>query len=227
MTGRHELKYMMDEIEDLVLVKRIEKVLKRDENSCEKGYSITSLYFDNCYNRAYKEKMNGEAIRHKYRIRYYNDDLSYIKLERKSKINQITTKVSVPLIIEEVEKIYNRELDFLLAKKEKLYHEFYKELKHGLLKPKVIVKYDREAFMHPVGNLRITFDRKIKTANMNTNILGDNQYFVDALDKGKSILEIKFNGVLPDFIRSLIQSGHVMQASSSKYIFSRKYNISF
>ncbi|GMQ58664.1 polyphosphate polymerase domain-containing protein [Vallitalea sediminicola] len=227
MTGRHELKYMMNELEDIVLVKRVEKVLKRDGNSNGKGYSITSLYFDNCYNQAYEQKMNGEAIRHKYRIRYYNDDLSYIKLEKKSKINQITKKVSVPLSVEEVEKIYERDLDFLLAKKKYLYHEFYKELKHGLLKPKVIVKYDREAFIHPVGDLRITFDRKIKTANMHTNILSDNQYFIDALEKGKTILEIKFNGVLPDFIRSLIQSGHIMQASSSKYIFSRKYNVSF
>lgn len=218
---------MMNEIEDLVLVKRLSKVLKRDTNSQGKSYSITSLYFDNCYNQAYKEKINGEATRHKYRIRYYNNDLSYIKLERKSKINQITTKVSVPLSVEEVKKIYNRDLDFLLTKNKYLYHEFYKQLKHGLLKPKVIVKYDREAFIHPVGDLRITFDRQIKTANMQTNILSNDQYFVDALEQGQSIVEIKFNGVLPDFIRSLIQSGHVMQASSSKYIFSRKYNISF
>lgn len=227
MRKRHELKYLINELDYFVWVKRLEKVLRRDSNDSGKGYSVTSLYFDNCYNRALEDKINGEAIRHKYRIRYYNDNLSYIKLEKKSKIHQITTKESEPLLEEEVGKIYDNDVDFLLEKNKQLYYSFYQQIKHGLLKPKVIVKYEREAFIHPLGDVRITFDRQVKTANRQINILKGDVCYMDALEPGQAIMEIKFNGMLPEVIRSLIQSGHVMQAASSKYVFSRKYNASF
>lgn len=222
---RHELKYMVSQLDYLVLVRRLEKVLKRDSNSQGKSYSITSLYFDDYDNHAYKQKINGEAFRHKYRIRYYNDDLTYIKLEKKSKINQVTMKISEPLLIEEVEKIYEGDTDFLLTKDGFLYHDFYRQLNHGLLQPKVIVRYDREAFTHPIGDLRITFDKNIKTANSQTMIFEENIHFTSAIESDQVIVEVKFNGVLPGHIRCLIQTGHVMQASSSKYVYSRKYNI--
>lgn len=224
---RHELKYMVSQLDYLVLVRRLEKVLKRDRNSQGKNYTITSLYFDDYDNQAYKEKINGEAFRHKYRIRYYNDDLTYIKLEKKSKINQMTMKTSEPLLVEEVEKIYQGDTEFLLDKVGDLYHDFYRQLNHGLLKPKVIVRYEREAFIHPLGDLRITFDKNVKTANCQTMIFEENIHFTSAIEADQVIVEVKFNGILPDHIRSLIQTGHVMQASSSKYVYSRKYNSCF
>lgn len=227
MGKRHELKYLINEIDHFVWVNRLEKILERDSNDSGNGYSVTTLYFDNCYNKALTDKINGEAIRHKYRIRYYDDDLSLIKLERKSKIHQTTTKVTVSLLMDEIKKIYNSDVDFLLKKDHQLYHSFYHQLKHGLQEPKVIVKYHREVFVHPLGDLRITFDRSIKTANSQTNIFAKDLFYMDVLEPGQTIMEIKFNGMLPAVIRSLIQTGHVMQAASSKYVFSRKYNESF
>ena len=224
---RHELKYMVNQLEYKVLAKRLEKILKRDSNSSDEGYTITSLYFDDQFNNAYRQKVEGEAVRHKYRIRYYNDDLSLIKLERKSKVNQMTMKCSVPLSVEEVEMIYSGEVEFLLSKEESLYREFYCEIKHKLLKPKVIVKYERDAFTHPVGDMRVTFDRNVKTANMETNIFNEDISFVPVLEPNQVIVEIKFNGVISEHIQSIIQMGHVTQASTSKYVLSRKYNIDF
>ncbi|WP_105616251.1 polyphosphate polymerase domain-containing protein [Vallitalea okinawensis] len=221
---RHELKYMVSKMDYLVMVRRLDKLLRRDNHCKGKGYTITSLYFDDLNNRAYKEKINGEAIRHKYRIRYYNDNLDFIKLERKSKINQMTMKIAKPLEREEVIKIYNEDSRFLLNKEGYLYHDFYRQLNHRLIQPKVIIKYDREAFTHPLGDLRITFDQNVKTANTQTVIFDDDIHYISALEPNQVIVEVKFNGVLPDYIRNLIQTGNVMQASASKYIFSRKYN---
>lgn len=224
---RHELKYMVSKFDYLVLVRRLERVLKRDRNSKGNSYSITSLYFDDYKNEAYNQKINGEAFRHKYRIRYYNDDLSFVKLEKKSKIIQMTMKVSELLTVDEVEKIYKGDTDFLLAKDGVLYHDFYRQLKHNLLQPKVIVKYEREAFIHPIGNLRITFDKNVKTANFQTMILEEDIHFNSAIECDQVIVEVKFNGILPDYIRCLIQLSNVMQASSSKYVYSRKNNYCF
>jgi len=218
---------MVNQLEYKVLVKRLDKILKRDSNSSGDGYTITSLYFDDLYNNAYRQKVEGEAIRHKYRIRYYNNDLSFIKLERKSKVNQMTMKKGVPLSTEEVKKIYRGDIEFLLSKEESLYREFYCEIKHKLLKPKVIVKYERDAFTHPVGDMRVTFDRNVKTANMETDIFKEDISFVPILEPNQVIVEIKFNGVISDHIQSIMQMAHVTQASTSKYVLSRKYNIDF
>jgi hypothetical protein len=224
---RHEFKYTISDLNCLVLKNRLSKVLKKDKNCPDEGYSIASVYFDDYNNKAYKEKINGEDTRHKYRIRFYNDDTSFLKLEKKSKIHQMTMKSSVSLTESEVKEIYDGNFEFLKEKKENLYKDFYFELSHGLIKPKVIVKYNRIAFIHPVGDLRITFDTNVKTSINQVNIFEDNISYRPVLGINENILEIKFNGVMPDYIKSLIESGHVMASSSSKYVYSRKYNYKF
>ncbi|SHH33569.1 polyphosphate polymerase domain-containing protein [Clostridium grantii] len=224
---RHELKYTISDLDCLVLKNRLSKVLKKDKNCPDEGYSIASVYFDDYNNKAYAEKLNGDAIRHKYRIRFYNDDTSFLKLERKSKVHQMTMKASGNLTEAEVKEIYSGNFEFLMEKKEDLYKDFYFELSNGLIKPKVIVRYNRIAFIHPVGDLRITFDTNIKTSMNQVNIFKDNINYVPALGINENILEIKFNGVMPDHIKTLIESGQVMASSSSKYVYSRKYNYKF
>ncbi len=224
---RHELKYTLSDLDCLVLKNRLSKVLKKDKNCPDEGYTIASVYFDDYNNKAYAEKVNGDAIRHKYRIRFYNDDTSFLKLERKSKVHQMTMKSSASLTESEVKKIYDGDYEFLKEKQEDLYKDFYFQLSKGLIKPKVIVKYNRIAFVHPVGDLRITFDQKIKTSSNQVNIFDENINYVPAIGINENILEIKFNGVMPDHIKSLLESGQVMASSSSKYVFSRKYNYKF
>lgn len=225
--NRHELKFTISDLDCLVLKNRLSKVLKRDKNCPAEGYSITSLYFDDFKNSAYTQKINGDAIRHKYRIRFYNDDTTFFKLERKSKIHQMTKKVSGILTEEEVINIYNSNFQFLKEKETQLFKDFYLQLTHSFIKPKVIVKYNRLAFVHPVGNLRITFDSNVKTSSNKINIFDENLNYRQATGLKDVIMEIKFNGILPNHIKSLIQSGHVMAASSSKYVYSRKYNYNF
>ncbi len=86
----------------------------------------------------------------------------------------MTMKVSARLTQEEVHNIYEGKYDFPKEKKEDIFKDFYIELAHGLIKPKVIVKYERVAFVHPVGDLRITFDTCIKTSNNQVDIFEKN-----------------------------------------------------
>lgn len=139
----------------------------------------------------------------------------------------MTSKTSVQITEDEVLSIYNGNYEFLKFKEENLFKEFYLLLSHGLIKPKVIVKYERVAFVHPIGNLRLTFDSHVKTSSNQVNIFAKDIAYISALGAEEVIMEIKFNGVLPDFIKSLIQTSTVMATSSSKYVYSRKYNYSF
>ncbi|QOR36573.1 polyphosphate polymerase domain-containing protein [Clostridium sp. 'deep sea'] len=224
---RHELKYMINKMEYHIIVNKLSKILNRDNNSINNNYTVSSLYFDNFNNKAYHDKLNGEAIRHKFRVRYYNNNTERLKLEQKSKINQITIKQSVLLTKLELTQIFKSNFNFLLAKNHLLYYKFYQQLQHELLKPKVIVKYQREAFIHKAGRLRITFDKQVKTANNQTNIFAKNLKFIDAIDPSIIIMEIKFNEVLPSFIKGILECAHTRQIAASKYVFSRKYNAIF
>lgn len=97
MTGkyRHELKYQITQSDYLAIRQRIGPVMKTDAHSDENGqYSIFSVYFDNIYDKALLEKINGVQKREKFRIRYYNNDFSFITLEKKSKYNDLCQKES-------------------------------------------------------------------------------------------------------------------------------------
>lgn len=224
---RHELKYTITNLERIVLMNKLNYLLNRDKNCKDDKYIITSVYFDDFKNTAYMQKINGDPFRYKYRIRFYNNDTSFLKLERKSKIHQMTNKTSASITLNEVKQIYNGDYEFLKSKNEEIFKDFYIKLSQGLIKPKVIVKYDRVAYIHPVGNLRITFDSNIQTSNNTVNIFDKNINYVPVMNADELILEIKFNGVIPDYIKNIIQTVNTMQSSSSKYVYSRKYNYQF
>ena len=87
---RHELKYGIGYLQYLELRNRLRAVMRTDANTNVDGrYLVRSVYFDNYEDKALREKINGISEREKFRIRYYNDDLSYIVLEKKIKDQEI------------------------------------------------------------------------------------------------------------------------------------------
>lgn len=76
---RHELKYIISTADAPALQERLERALKRDIHGDQRNsYQIRSLYFDDAYNSAYWDKLDGVMHRDKYRIRMYglSDDTS-------------------------------------------------------------------------------------------------------------------------------------------------------
>ena len=94
------------------------------------------------------------------------------------------------------------------------------------LKPKVIVDYIREAYVYPVGNVRITFDKDLCSGVMTEgNMFGDHVPMMPMLDTGLMVLEIKFNNILPDFIKGVLNSlNSPTRSAISKYVICRKYD---
>lgn len=179
------------------------------------------MYFDNPYNFALNQKINGEETRHKYRIRVYNNDFSYLKLERKSKYNVMTNKESVLLTRKEAEQIICGNIDFLQQNTNYLLQDFYFKLKHQMYSPKTIVKYSRIAYVYPVSNLRVTFDFKIERSNNVDKFFTKDNGYIRAYDPNSVVLEIKFDDILPRLVRDSIQLSNVVASSSSKYVAAR------
>ena len=107
MNYRHEYKHEINLSDVLILRQRLRAVMQPDRHAAEGKYEIRSLYFDNLSDKALREKLDGINYREKFRIRYYNNDLSLIHLEKKSKFDRVGTKQYAALSKEEVQSLLN------------------------------------------------------------------------------------------------------------------------
>ena len=220
MKGRHELKHYINVADYAQLRMRLRTVAKLDENAGEDGrYKIRSLYFDNYSDKAVVEKLSGLSRREKFRWRYYNNDLSFIRLERKSKANRLSYKESAAVTAEQCVAVLSGDYDCLKVPEAPLLMELYTKIRYQNLRPRNIVEYRREAYIYRTGNVRITFDGNIRTSNSVTGFLNPNLVTIPAA--GMTIMEIKYDGFLPDIIRDLLQIGWRSQTEFSKYVVAR------
>ncbi len=220
MKFRNECKQKINISDMLTLRLRLSKILKRDEHAQENGYyTVKSLYFDNLYDKALREKCDGLWYREKFRIRYYNSDLSFIRLEKKSKFGGKCFKESEIIRDTEVSSILCGDIEFLKESKKSLFCELYAKMRFQLLRPKCIVKYTRESFVHPLGNVRITLDSEIAGSNNTDEFLNPALPFVSLYKT--SILEVKWDEFLPQVVRDAVQLNSRKTTSFSKYAAAR------
>jgi hypothetical protein len=222
---RNEFKHVINKAQAVILKSRLRAVLKPDAHTNENGeYFIRSLYFDTHDDKALGEKYMGVPFREKYRIRFYNHDTSYIKLENKIKRFNSSVKVSFRLTEEEVRKILDGDYDFL---KEKGAPElkFYRELTSEGYVPKTIVDYIRTPFVCPLGNVRITVDSDLRSpVGGLTDIFNPQSPTVSVFPDERCVLEIKYDEYIPDYIHKIVQQfDGTRTASMSKYAACRKF----
>ena len=187
---RHELKFIINKAYSEMLKNQLALIMDVDENSIDNTYFIRSLYFDDINNSAYYEKVDGVEKRKKYRIRIYNLDDSFIRLERKDKDRDLTHKEQTIINKEIYYKIINNDLDDIDLSNN-LLKEFVTLIKTKGLKPAVIVDYNRLAYTYPLFDTRITFDENIKSGRFKKDLFSDFLTY-DVLDD-EVVLEVKFN----------------------------------
>ncbi len=214
---RVEDKYNCTETELIMLQTRMETVLRPDSNEgSPEGYSITSLYFDDFRDSCLQDTVDGVNLRHKYRIRLYNDSLDIIKLEVKTKQDNRIRKRSKTISRAEMEKLMRGENIADGASMEDPATLFNLAIKGEGLRPKVIVTYERKAYVYEPGNVRITFDRNVRASARVENFGQKNisYYFLQEYDK---VLEVKYDQFIPGFLLQLLETGSMQQAAYSKY----------
>lgn len=221
---RHEYKYHINTMDYVAIKNKINKLMSLDNNAvngCD--YNIKSLYFDDFKNTAYFEKLLGVKDRHKFRLRIYNNQSDVIKLEKKIKHGHLVAKQWTNITKEECEKILLRNYSFINNQSHPVLKEFYGHIKASNLEPKVIVDYDREAYTYKAGNVRITFDKRLKTGVNETNLLNSDLPLVSALGNNIIVMELKYDEYLPSHIRDILSLGNRETLSNSKYVICRKY----
>lgn len=223
---RHELKFYINPIEYEVLSKALDRTLERDPNGDQNNeYHIRSLYFDTIFNDAMLDKLDGVKNRDKYRIRIYNFSDKFIRMECKTKVGSLISKRSVAIPKLLAEQLIAGDPTGLERTRSGLLRDVYREMKLHLLRPVVIVDYVREAYLHPVEEVRITFDKQLHTGLHSIDMFNPYVPTVSPFDHNEIILEVKFNRVLPPYIRDLLCT-YVQGAQCSaisKYVWCRRF----
>ena len=223
-TFRHELKYYLNMADYLIIKKRLSTIAGPDEHTGGNGsYRIRSLYFETPDDKALLEKLYGINEREKFRIRYYNEDTSFIRLEKKTKINNLTNKISAPVTKEECEKLIAGDTEWMKESENGLLIELYAKMKYELLRPKTLVDYMREPFVYRPGNVRVTFDTKISTGVNSTDMFNAKTPMIKTHGEPVIIMEVKYDNYLPAIIRSMVQVQNRRVTAFSKYAAARVF----
>lgn len=201
--------------------------MERDAFAKKNGgeYFIRSLYFDDRDDSAFREKLSGIDERDKFRIRIYDMRDDVIKLECKHKSNGYIKKQSIGLSRKEYEKLMSGDRLFLLNRPEPFARRMYLEFAQRALKPAVIVDYTREAFVFPMEDVRVTFDKNVRTGLRSVDMFNAGIPTYPVIDDYGMVLEIKFNRFLPTYIRSLLQLEASQRSAISKYVLCRRFEL--
>ncbi len=221
---RHELKFFINEMQYQVLSRQLDHVLQRDPNGDENNeYHIRSLYFDTIFNDAYFDKLDGVQNRNKYRIRIYNLSDALIKLECKTKVGSLISKRSLTIPRDLADQLIAGDPTDLERTSSGLLSDMYREMTCGLLRPVVIVDYVREAYLHPAEEVRITFDKQLRTGMRSIDLFDPTIPTISPFDNNDIILEVKYNRVMPPYIANLLRTccPNALQSAISKYTWCR------
>lgn len=189
------------------------------------NYCVRSIYFDSPRLLFYHEKIDGLKIRKKLRVRVYNDleqdTIAFLEIKRK--IDNIVFKErarlplyeSVNLLNGVQPKLHNKTLIF----SEAATLEKFLYLRGRLnLQPKVLVTYEREALIGiDDPYIRVTFDMNIRShpAPLIEHIFHDEDLI--PLNDRFFILEVKFYGRMPVWIRNIVRDFRLHLQAFSKY----------
>lgn len=220
---RRELKFYISYKEYLILSNLLKKILKHDKYNKEDkgGYFVRSLYFDTIDNKEFEDKMAGVENRSKYRLRIYDVNDPLVKFEIKRKLDNIISKETCNITREDAIEIINRNYEVLLKYKDKVLNKAYKEFKKSQYYPVVIICYLREAYVYEFNEIRIAFDKFLKSTPFETDLFKKDISTTQKLKKGLVIMEIKYNHFIPDWLKALIQIPSSERSALSKYCVGR------
>ena len=205
----------------MLLAGRLKNVMSQDIHQEGDCYEIRSLYFDDLWDRCLDENEAGVDRREKYRIRIYDPRSDVIHLEIKEKNRGLTKKRACDLSREECLAIMEGELPLNIDGRAPI-NSLQLQMRCNGMEPKVIIAYERTAFVHPSGNVRITFDRNIMASSCREDFLEDRvSGMVPVLPAGMHVLEVKYDEFLPDTIAQQLEIGKLRKTAFSKYYLGR------
>lgn len=220
---RHEEKYYISTAGYRQLKARLDAGLNKDSHILHSDghYFIRSLYFDDYKQSGLLDKVDGVETREKFRIRFYDLQDSFIRLESKQKFNQMTRKLSAVVTRQQVDNLLSGDLWWMYNEEQPLLRRFYLKARTQLLKPAVIVDYYREAYVFE--DVRITFDSNIQSGRFGFDMFNSTLATVPVMPSDRLVLEVKYDEALPYSVRQLLKTVPTVRCAISKYALCREW----
>lgn len=227
-TLRKEIKYVISLQQAFVLKNTLDHFLMRDRYCADCAYSIRSLYFDSINNIDFSEKLAGADNRKKVRLRIYNGDASFCKLELKAKRGDCQQKMSFLISKADAEAVsygrYNVIKNYFHKADAAI--QVYSIMEQGRYKPVVLMEYDRIAYQYSMYDTRITIDRNIRSTESDFNIFSQAVRYRPVMYEN-AVLEIKYSGKLMGFLSDILSRFDLTQSACSKYCAGRRVYFDF
>ena len=222
--NRYELKYIVriDEVDRIIADLR--SMTEPDDHGGPEGYRIVSLYYDSPGLDFFWDKVEGIKFRRKVRLRIYpGEDIEAVTegmVEIKQRINRTVQKRRLKLPLEEAEQLCAGSLE--RNDLDPLDRQVASEVQYIVqamhLMPTCITAYRRRAFVGGLydAGLRITFDIDVscRIHGLKVNHDAKNHLF---LPPEWSIMEVKANEAVPDWVTSLLARHGCQLRRVSKY----------
>lgn len=221
-TYRHELKFLLSGAEYEHLKRLFDALFVKDAYMKQgKDYYIRSLYFDTPENKDYYDKLIGVVQRRKIRLRIYDTSADKVKLEMKNKDNDYSVKETMTISRDEAMMLLNGDYHVLAEYDNEIAKKAYFSLRAYAYTPKVVIDYEREAYLLPVENIRLTFDKRVRAFRGN-GLFEERNVLVGVLAPEYVILEVKYDQYLPAYVEHLLSSIKMQRMSISKYCMARE-----
>ena len=220
---RTEQKYQLNNTEMYSMISRLNMILRSDSHNSGGGYMVRSLYFDTPYDDDFYDKLDGLELRRKIRLRIYSPDASSAKLELKEKTGNNQRKRSLTLSREDAVKVSQGDYDCLLDMKDEFADELYGRMRQYLYRPKCIVQYYRTAYMLPVNDTRVTFDRDLRASESHLDLFDKDLKLYPVGMLTGCTMEVKYNNFLLSYVKDAVSIADKSINSASKYGMSRNY----
>ncbi len=218
---RNEFKFLCSRGELEIVRARLSGLMRCDAHQIGESYRVRSLYFDDHDDSAFFENAAGADDRRKFRLRVYDQPCQRIQLETKYKLRGKTRKEACPVS----ETLCRTLMTGSAPPWDPAFPPplalLYAEMRLHRMEPKIIVEYERTAFVYPVGNVRVTFDRNIAWSDRTGDFLNGQVALCPTLPTGMHVLEVKYDELLPDFLLTQLGTGELSWTSFSKYYLSR------
>ena len=220
---RHEIKYFINKTQAAELRLFLKRNMNVDPNTDARGsYWIRSLYFDTIDNKDYYEKIIGNNIRRKIRLRMYDISSPTIKLEIKNKYNNYILKETATISRNDAAKLINGDSTPLLRYKKNTAKKVFALMHRDLYCPKVIIDYDREAYLLPFENIRVTLDKNLYASFSYQDFFNNNKSMIPIFNRHHFILEVKYNSMIPIFLQNALSNFEIKRSEISKYCLGRE-----
>lgn len=224
---RQEKKYFMNLVEMQRLMGLLDQVMIQDPHNGARGYSIRSLYFDSLDERDYQEKVDGVELRRKIRLRIYDPSADFAMLEMKQKQGAYQKKRSLRIARSHAMEMAAGRYDSLLTYRDPFAAECYGMMHLWCYRPKTVVEYLRKAYIAKENKIRITFDHQVRASEACLELFSPRLNLYPVLDSFNGILEVKYNGFLLSYIKSLVNAANRSELSVSKYCLARSAGLKF